>query len=460
MNNKGFAVSGIIYGLLVLFIIMLIALLAMFNSRKSVLDQLKNKVLNEVGSNIEIKEFKFEELNKLYEYKVLLKGYYNITLNSTNSSTLNVQTYLNAGERLYLKISNNNTEIYSDKEQKKILLRVNNTNYETSKTFNNKYLININYNKNSKTTTSKIAIKYIETTRKNKSLNQVRYIKDCIYGNNVDDTNEWSEIMAIVKGENVALNKNVKIYDINNNEIGNSNYIVDDDLTTKLTTGICVIIDLGRTYNIDYLYSYHSMNVDKKYYDYNLSVSSANIEYKPIYNYEDNNVVVTAFEDPKIKLVGNIYVPIKKIGNDRWIRLYHYNNMSGTVFWNAKAQVLSFNGYDSIHRKSILYYLDTFKKDNKYELLLEYPERDGKKIIRWIQTSDFTKQDVIEGYKKIVDDYSTSNFSGLQLSGNANALITTKDKKHYEIGTLKATDGIYGFDDTLIKGTVDLWIKI
>ena len=460
MNNKGFAVSGIIYGLLVLFIIMLIALLAMFNSRKSVLDQLKNKVLNEVGSNIEIKEFKFEELNKLYEYKVLLKGYYNITLNSTNSSTLNVQTYLNAGEKLYLKISSNNTEIYSDKEQKKILLRVNNANYETSKTFNDKYLININYNKNSKTATPKIAIKYIETTRKNKDLNQVRYIKDCVYGNNVDNTNEWSEIMAIVKGENVALNKNVKIYDVNNNEIGNSNYIVDDDLTTKLTTGTCVVIDLGRTYNIDYLYSYHSINEDKKYYDYNLSVSSANIDYKPIYNYEDNNVVVTAFEEPKIKLVGNIYVPIKTIGNDRWIRLYHYNNMSGTVFWNAKAQILSFNGYDSIHRKSILYYLDTFKKDNKYELLLEYPERDEKKIIRWIQTSDFTKQDVIEGYKKIVDDYSTSNFSGLQLSGNANALITTKDKKHYEIGTLKATDGIYGFDDTLIKGTVDLWIKI
>ena len=57
MNNKGFAVSGIIYGLLVLFIIMLIALLAMFNTRKTVLDQLKNKVLNEVGSNTEIKEF-------------------------------------------------------------------------------------------------------------------------------------------------------------------------------------------------------------------------------------------------------------------------------------------------------------------------------------------------------------------------------------------------------------------
>lgn len=457
MNNKGFAVSGIIYGLLVLFIILLIALLAMFNSRKAILDELKNKVLYQVGSNTEINEFICNK--ETCEYKIALKGYYQITLRSSNSSNLTTQIYLKSGEKIYFKVDES-AEMYSNKELTNLLLKVDNNSYNNAEIFDNRYFLNMKYEKNIENTTAKASIKYIETIRKNKTLNQVRYIKDCISGNNINNTNEWTEIIAIVKGENVALNKTIKIYDKNNNEIESNNNIVDGKLNTNITNGMCVVVDLGRTYNIDYLYSYHSMNDDKRYYGYNLSVSSANIEYKPVYNYEDNNVMVSAFENSKVKLVGKVYVPIKETGGAKWLRLYHYNNKNGTIYWSAKAQVLSSGGYDDVHKKSVLYYLEKFKNDNKYELLLEYPDSYGNSAIRWKQTSDFTKKNSIEEFQLIKNDFNTSNFKGLQLSGTSNSLITTSDKKHYEIGSLNGISGIYGNNDNLITNSVDLWIKI
>lgn len=457
MNNKGFAVSGIIYGLLVLFIILLIALLAMFNSRKAVLDELKNKVLYQVGSNTKVNEFICSK--GICGYTVPLKGYYQITLRSSNSSNLTTQIYLKSGEKIYFKVDES-AEMYSNKELTNLLLKVDNNSYNNAEIFDNRYFLNTKYEKNTENTTAKASIKYIETIRKNKTLNQVRYIKDCISGNNIDNTNEWTEIIAIVKGENVALNKTIKIYDENNNEIESNNNIVDGNLNTNSTNGMCVVIDLGKIYNIDYLYSYHSMNDDKRYYGYELSTSSANIEYKPVYNYEDNNVMVSAFENSKVKLVGKVYAPIKETGGAKWLRLYHYNNKNGTIYWEALNQVLSSDGYDEVHKKSILSHLEDFKMDKKYELLLEYPDSYGTSAIRWKQTSNFTKNSSIKDFQLVENDFNTSNFDGLQLSGTTISLITTSDKKHYEIGSLNGTNGIYGPNDKLITNSVDLWIKI
>ena len=50
MKNKGFAVTGIIYTLMVIFIILIITLLAMFNNRKGLLDKLKDRVLEDINS--------------------------------------------------------------------------------------------------------------------------------------------------------------------------------------------------------------------------------------------------------------------------------------------------------------------------------------------------------------------------------------------------------------------------
>ena len=81
-------------------------------------------------------------------------------------------------------------------------------------------------------------------------------------------------------------------------------------------------------------------------------------------------------------------------------------------------------------------------------------------MIRWKQTSNFTSSNSITGFELIKNDFNTNNFKGLQLSGTSNYLITTSDKKHYEIGSLNGTNGIYGYNDTLITKSVDLWIKI
>lgn len=462
MNNKGFAVSGIIYGILVLFIILLIALLSMFNSRKTVLDELKDKVLNEVGSNVEIKDFTYTKNNEIYEYKVLIKGYYKIELKNINGSILSTNIYLRDGEKLYFKMNGSKVGIYSDKTTTVPIVILDNTSYNVNETFNDKYFLNTSFKENTGNTINSINVKYAETIRKNKDLNQVRYIKDCISKNNVDDTNMWSEIRAIVKGENVALNKEIKIYDEKNNQIESDiNFITDGNINTFQSEGYCIIVDLGRTYNIDYLYSYHDIDTNKKYYDYNLSVSSANIEYKPVYLYEDNNVIVSAFENSKTKLVDKIYVPVKIFDGATWLRIYHFNNLNGTVYWDAQAQVLSENGYNTIHKKSLLNYLNKFLLNNKYELLLEYPEYASNKYIRWTQTSDFTKLNTISGYKLVKNTFNTSNFNGLKLSGTTNALVTTGDNKHYEIGSYNnGSTGVYGFNDELIGSSVDLWVRI
>jgi len=471
MNNKGFAVSGIIYGILVLFIILLITLLSMFNSRKTVLDNLKEKVLNQVGSNVEIKEFTYTELNKIGEYKTELKGYYNIQMNNINGSSLSTNIYLNQGEKLYFKIANNMVSIYSDKEAKELLASINNSTYTIEKKYNDKLFLNTKYIQNS-TKENKIIIKYIKTTRKNKNMNQVRYIKSCIDGSNKGISNSWTEIMAIVKGENVALNKDTKYLDYNNNikEPINPKTLVDESMVSYLESAIigedkthCAVIDLGRTYNLDYLYSYHDvMNTDKIYYGYDLSVSSANIEYRTIYNYEDNNVMVSAFENPKTKVVGNVYVPIKEFDGARWLRLYHFNNLSGTEYWDAMSQSKTEYGYEKTHRKSVLYNLNAYLNEGKTEFLLEYPEYDKNKYIRWSQTSDFTSQTSVSGFKLITNKFGTTNFKGLIKSDSTNSLISTTGNKYYEIGSIAGnrSGGIYGFNDTLITNTVDLWIKI
>ena len=49
MNKKGFAVSGIIYSLLILFLLLLFGILSIMGARKMILDKLKNEVMEELN---------------------------------------------------------------------------------------------------------------------------------------------------------------------------------------------------------------------------------------------------------------------------------------------------------------------------------------------------------------------------------------------------------------------------
>ncbi len=52
LNNKGFAVSGIIYSILILFLILIFGILSILGSRKLILDKFKNDVMNELNDEV------------------------------------------------------------------------------------------------------------------------------------------------------------------------------------------------------------------------------------------------------------------------------------------------------------------------------------------------------------------------------------------------------------------------
>ena len=61
MNNKGFAVSGILYTLLLIFITILVMLLFNFQNKKNILDKLKQDTLNKInGQVIDASELLFD----------------------------------------------------------------------------------------------------------------------------------------------------------------------------------------------------------------------------------------------------------------------------------------------------------------------------------------------------------------------------------------------------------------
>ena len=51
LNNKGFAITGIIYAILLLFIVLIVGILMMLGNRKILLDKLKNEIIDKIEGN-------------------------------------------------------------------------------------------------------------------------------------------------------------------------------------------------------------------------------------------------------------------------------------------------------------------------------------------------------------------------------------------------------------------------
>lgn len=87
LNNKGFAISGILYAILILFLVILIAILGILGSRKVVLDKVKMDVFNMLNEpkeeKVVIEDFKV----KLVEYSDQIKEY---ELTATNNQAKTV----------------------------------------------------------------------------------------------------------------------------------------------------------------------------------------------------------------------------------------------------------------------------------------------------------------------------------------------------------------------------------
>ncbi len=87
MNNKGFAVTGILYTLLVLFLALMLGLITVFSNRKNILNKLKEDVVNNVYLNT-VYSYDYDATIPYYEFKAPTDGTYKIELWGAQGGTL------------------------------------------------------------------------------------------------------------------------------------------------------------------------------------------------------------------------------------------------------------------------------------------------------------------------------------------------------------------------------------
>ena len=480
MNNKGFAITGFIYTIFIIFIILMVAILNMFNSRKNILDKLKQGVLKDVNKVNDVTNL-YDDITlsgEVSEFMARSKGYYSFTIKSpkgsANGSTISFEIFLNRGEVIYLKIGNtnyNNNEIdisldKSFKEENIIAhaTYIKGKNY-VKKIINNRIIYNIKIQENNNTSSGIITPAFVSKIKKNSDLNRVQYVKDCVLKTS-NNGPIWSDIKVFVDGDNKAYHKPVSsnIKGIDTIKLMD---LVDNDNDTKLSLDedACVIVNLERTYNIDAINIVHDKDINV--FDHKTYVSSDNINYHIIKNsdeYEtDYGIIIDSYNDKEVMKSGNIYVPVKYFDNAKWLRLFHHNNMEGEIYWDALAQILTDGGYESSYKQSVLFDLSKYKnKNGAYEFLLEYSDIPGYN--RWIQTSNpIESNEKVTGYKAIHIDHSIDGWYGLALSSSNNVLVDGSNGSnfYYPIGViLSDKKGISINTKNITKYSTDLWIRI
>lgn len=478
MNNKGFAVSGIIYGVLVLFILLLASLLSMFTNRKASLDELKSRVEYEFNTKENTEEVK---LSSETPYETILRGYYHIIIKG-NGKKVSTYVFLEKGEKINIDLTGSNAKVLTSSTSLIDISSAGTVTLGTTKEF-------IGTNENTiKSSTKSATIQYVNS-KKHEMLEGVRYIKDCTSGNNKSDNsniNNWIEIKAIYRGQNVALKKKVTA---NPSIESGLSKITDGDLTkqisdgiigTAITTKYCVTVDLGNNYNLDAVSVYHDTLTSAIYYGITY-VSSDGVNYIPIRIAEEKEnkygISVTAFEDAKVKKRREFYVAYKTLDDkSKWIRIFHHNNRGGKIMWTSTLQAEDYYPSTSlsqeninIHKQSLLKgFLGSKYSEKKYEFLLEY---EGKKEYnRWTQTSNpLTTKESVSGYKKVEiswDAYALNNtFGGLCKSNSGSTLIDGTCGHgywYYAIGAINPpwNNGIPAFSSSGFKKSVDLWLRI
>ena len=441
MNNKGFAISGIIYTILLIFLIVLAGILSLFNSRKNVLDNLKNKVVGEVNTTSSIQYDPFDETGTILEFTAKAKGYYQFELyspkiNNINGDELVTEIYLEKGETLYFLIGSTTynqgiTEIRSSKNAASTIAKVSSNEFDT-KEYNGRNFFNTSIQKNVViSNTGKIIVNYLNKNRLNSNLNKVKYIKNCIQGSS-NGLYVWTEIRAIVDGDNKAKGKNVT--GSSKNIAGHDySYITDGSMTT---------------------YAQAEGNGEQ------LVQMSDDLE-------TFNGININAFDPEQVTKVGNIDVPIKEFDGAKWLRVFHHNNLNGKELWSSVSQSNLSDGYDTVHRQSILSYLNNYQSKDGFEFLLEYSDLTGYN--RWKQSSNpltITKNSSMKkvpGYTPIKISWDSNGWAGLAKSNNGTSLLdgsVGSNENFYAIGATSTWNGGIMGPGSVTKGSVDLWIRI
>ena len=109
---------------------------------------------------------------------------------------------------------------------------------------------------------------------------KIRYIKDTLLSNSVEDSKSWFEIEALVDNHdgtftNVALNKTVTCTGSTTDSLSN---VTDGNTSTGIKTTDTgyqsVLIDLGAEYVVDYIKIWHHYSDNRTYYGETLSVGT------------------------------------------------------------------------------------------------------------------------------------------------------------------------------------------
>ncbi len=483
MNNKGFAITGFIYTIFILFIIVMIAILNMFNARKNILDRLKSEVIQDVNSKIETASIqKFESSDQIQQFSAYKSGFYKFTLKSPKGPSnyggiISFEIYLNKDEIIYMKVgksdsSFNDVIVSFDKtfDSKNNIASASyvpdrSVKNMVNKIINDRVTYNPTYQENANNSNNgSVEVIAISKSKINDDLNRVQYIKSCSQSSLIRNENIWSEIRAIVSGENKALGKTVTIDSPGAKPAYPLSNAVDGDITTSVRSIIngkaCIVVDLGRPYNLDSIHVLHENGVAQ--YDNKIYVSSDNKEYKIIYNNDivenESGVIIDAYDDKKVMNIGNVSMPVEKKLGITWLRLFYHNNLSGKVYWDAVAQPLTEGGYDEVHKQSALYNISAFKnKNGKYEFLLAY----NNDIIQWSQTSNpIDKTESVTGFVHIFN--GVNSFTGLALSNSGTATLDgSRSNAYYPVGVIKDANGIVVDNSKTLKNVItELWVRI
>lgn len=114
LNKKGFAISSIIYAMVILFLVLLTSIMAMLTRRKMAFDKSRNEIKDNLSFNN--KTFSFNESNDQQIFDVVKTGYYKLELwgkqmpgSSNGGSYAQVIMRLNQSDNLFIALNAQNS---------------------------------------------------------------------------------------------------------------------------------------------------------------------------------------------------------------------------------------------------------------------------------------------------------------------------------------------------------------
>ena len=162
--------------------------------------------------------------------------------------------------------------------------------------YSKKYFINSTMSSDASEGNGKVKITYVGSdmpAKKNNKLDNVRYIKDCTNGSNVNAYNHWVELQAIKDGSNLAKGKTAT--GITGSDSYPVSRITDGDITTANYadggSSKCITIDLAKNYNLDEVAVWHYYGDGRIYNENVTSVSSDNENWTTIISTTEKETV-------------------------------------------------------------------------------------------------------------------------------------------------------------------------